>query len=150
MKKKGMYFRETTRQQRRLLFETYESTGSVKLACEKAHVSRQVFYDWKPRFDTEGYVGLEKSLSRAPHHTQKTPEAIAEQVITLKKEHPDYGKRRIAAELMKANNWRPVISPNTVMGILKEHGLYPVSTPSKKKYGLCCADSRKARTNSQH
>ena len=51
MKKKGRYFRETTRQQRILLFETYESTGSVNVACEKAHVSRQVFYDWKPRFD---------------------------------------------------------------------------------------------------
>lgn len=147
MKKKGMYFRETTKQQRIVLFETYESTGSVKLACEKAHVSRQVFYDWKPRFDTDGYVGLEKSLSRAPHNTQKTPEAIAEKVITLKKAHPDYGKRRIAAELMKENHWSPVISPNTVMGILKEHGLYPVSKPSKKKYGLSGAYGRKARTD---
>ena len=132
MKKKGMYFRETTRQQRIVLFETYESTGSVKLACEKAHVSRQVFYDWKPRFDAEGYVGLEKSLSRAPHNPQKTPKAIADKVITLNREHPDYGKRRIADEWMKENNWKPVISPNTVMGILKEHRLYPVSKPSKK------------------
>ena len=135
MKKKGMYFRETTRQQRILLFEMYEFTGSVKLACEKAHVSRQVFYDWKPRFDAEGYGGLEKSLSRAPHTTQKTPKSIAEKVLTLKKEHPEYGKRRIADELMKENNWKPVISPNTVMGILKEHGLYAVSKPPKKKYG---------------
>ncbi len=135
MKKKGLYFRETTRQQRILLFEMYEFTGSVKLACEKAHVSRQVFYDWKPRFDAEGYGGLEKSLSRALHTTQNTPESIAEKVLILKKEHPEYGKRRIADELMKENNWKPVISPNTVMGILKEHGLSAVSKPPKKKYG---------------
>lgn len=134
MKKQGRYFRETTRQQRIVLFETYESTGSVKLACEKAHVSRQVFYDWKPRFDAEGYVGLEKSFSRAPHNPKKTPKAIADNVISLKKKHPEYGKRRIADELMKENNWKPVISPNTVMRILNTHRLSPVSTlPPKRR-----------------
>ena len=86
---------------------------------------------------------MEKSFSRDPHHTQKTPEAIAEKVITLKKEHPEYGKRRIAAELMKENHWRPVISPNTVMGILKEHGLFPVSKPSKKNTVLVVRTAEK-------
>jgi transposase len=132
MKKKGVYFRATTRQQRIVLFETYEASGSVKVACEKAHVSRRVFYDWKPRFDAEGYAGLEKPLSRAPHHSQKTSEAIEAKVIKLKKEHPEYGKRRIAHELAKENNWTPVISYNTVMRILKEHGLHPVAEPLKK------------------
>ena len=132
MKKKGVYFRETTRQQRILLFETYEATGSVTVACEKAYVSRRVFYDWKPRFDADGYAGLEKPLSRVPHHSQKTPDAIAANVITLKQEHPEYGKRRIAHELAKTNNWTPVISYNTVMRILKEHGLHPGAEPLKK------------------
>jgi transposase len=122
----------------------------VKVACEKAHVSRQVFYDWKPRFEADGYGGLEKSFSRAPRKPQKTPATIAEQVIALKQEHPEYGKRRIADELMKANHWRPVISPNTVMRILKEHGLAPVSQASKKKDTRRGTYGRKARTNRQH
>ena len=150
MKKKGVYFRATTRQQRRVLFETYEASGSVKVACEKAHVSRRVFYDWTPRFDAEGYAGLETPLSRAPQHSQKTPKAIEAKVITLKKEHPEYGKRRIAHELAKENNWASVISYNTVMRILKEHGLHPVSEPLKKSLGPHCPHSRKTRANSEH
>jgi len=130
MKQKGRYFRETTWQQRRVLFETSESTGRVKLAGEKAHVSRQVFYDRKPRFDAEGYGGLEKSFSRAPHHP---PKARADTVILLKKEHPESGKRRIADEFMKEKNWPPVISPNTVRGILQKHRRAPVSNPSPKR-----------------
>ena len=145
MKKKGVYFRVTTQQQRILLFETYEATGSVKVACEKAHVSRRVFYDWKPRFDAEGYAGLEKPFSRAPHHSQKIPETIEANVIKLKKEHSEYGKRRIAHELAKENNWTPVISYNTVMRILKAHGLHPVAEPLKKKV----RGSLSARPNNQ-
>lgn len=59
MNQKRTYFPPTTPQQRKLLFETWEETGSVVKACQKAHVGRSTFYYWKPRFETEGYAGLE-------------------------------------------------------------------------------------------
>lgn len=66
MTKKRIHFPLTTAQQRKLLFETWEETGNVTQACRKAHVGRGTFYYWKPRFDEQGYAGLEEFSSRAP------------------------------------------------------------------------------------
>jgi hypothetical protein len=49
---------------------------------------------------------------------------IEQRVISLRREHPDWGKKRIADELAKANNWVPLVSPNTVKRILKDAGLW--------------------------
>jgi len=53
MAKKRIYYGATTRQQRYVLFETWEETGSVTKACRKARVRRQTFYkakenNWEP------------------------------------------------------------------------------------------------------
>lgn len=119
-----IYFRPTTAAQRRLLFETWEATGNVAEACRKARVSRKTFYYWKPRFDEEGYEALAQTESHAPKSPNKTAESIEKQVIDKHHEHRDWGKRRIADELGKENNWIPVISPNTVRRILEDAGLW--------------------------
>ena len=123
MSQKRVHFGFTTPQQRRLLFEVWEETGSVKTACEKAHVSKQTFYYWLPRFEAEGYAGLE-NRSSAPREPHRTPEEIAKRVVEMKDAHPDWGKRRIADELAKANSWVPLVSPNTVRRILRDAGLW--------------------------
>ena len=75
MTTKRTYYRETTPQQRRLLFETWEASGNVTRACRKAHVGRGTFYYWKPRFEEQGYAGLEEFASRAPkEHPRTAPE----------------------------------------------------------------------------
>ncbi len=56
MSQKRTYFPPTTAQQRKLLFEIWETTGNVTEACRQAHVGRGTFYYWKPRFEAEGYV----------------------------------------------------------------------------------------------
>lgn len=120
MSQKRVHFPLTTRQQRRLLFEVWEETGSVTEACRKAHVGRGTFYYWKPRFEKQGYAGLEEFRSRAPRNPRRTAQEIEQRVIEMRREHPDWGKLRIADELAKANNWVGVISPNTVRRILRE------------------------------
>jgi transposase len=132
--KKHIYFRPTTAQQRRLLFETWETTGDVKTACRQAHVCPATFYYWKPRFEAGGYAALEKAASHAPNAPHKTSAEIEQQVIALRQEHPSWGKERIADELAKANNWERVISPNTVRRILiaAGHWSQPPTTPPKK------------------
>ena len=125
MTTKRTYYRETTPQQRKLLFETWKETGNVSQSCRKAHVGRGTFYYWKPRFDELGYAGLEAFASRAPkEHGRTTPEKIEQQVISARREHPEWGKRRIADELAKANNWVPLVSPNTVRRILVDAELW--------------------------
>jgi transposase len=135
MDQKRTYFRPTTAQQRRLLFETWETSGNVSQACRKAHVSRKTFYRWKARFDQDGYAGLERPLSHAPQEPHQTSRAVEQQVIELRHQHPDWGKRRLADELAKANNWVPVVSPNTVRRILQTAGLWAEPERTAKKRG---------------
>jgi len=133
MDKKRTYFRPTTAQQRRLLFETWEATGNVTKACQKARVSRRTFYNWKPRFDQKGYAGLETPESRAPKEPHRKSDEIEKQVVEMRRQNPEWGKRRIADELAKANNWVPVVSPNTVKRILQDAGLWSEPEASAKK-----------------
>ena len=51
----------------------------------------------------------------------------------MKKDHADWGKRRIADEMAKANHWEPIVSPNTVRRILDTAGLWPGSGAGKKE-----------------
>jgi len=85
------YFRPTTAQQRRLLFETREATGRIDEACKKARVSRATFYYWKPRFDESGYDGLKQTESHAPKSPHKTGEEIEKRVTAGHREHPSWG-----------------------------------------------------------
>jgi transposase len=133
MKPKRTYFGFSTPQQRKLLFETWESTGSVTKACEKARVSRGLFYYWKTRFEQHGYAGLEEFESRVAHKLNYKSAEIEQQVIAMRREHPDWGKTRIAQEMAKANNWVPLVSPNTVKRILQDADLWSERPAGRKK-----------------
>lgn len=133
MSQKRVHFPFTTPQQRKLLFEVWEETDSVKEACRRAHVGRGTFYYWKPRFEEQGYAGLEEFANRAPHNPRRTATEIEQRVIKMRREHPGWGKFRIADELAKANNWVRVISPNTVRRILRDDDLWAEEKTRAKK-----------------
>jgi hypothetical protein len=130
---KRIHFPLTTAQQRRLLFETWEATGNVTLACRIAHVGRRTFYYWKPRFDTGGYAALEHFASAIPKQPHRTDPSLEQQVIALRQAHPDWGKVRIAHELAKAHQWQPLVSPNTVKRILRSASLWSAPMAPEKK-----------------
>jgi transposase len=134
MSSKHIHYPDTTPQQRKLLFETWQTGSSVVEACRKAHVGRGTFYRWKPRFEAEGYAGLEEYQKKGPEKGYgRTSAEIEDQVIKLRKLHADWGKHRIADEIAKANNWVPLISPNTVRRILEEAGLWKPEEKRPKK-----------------
>jgi transposase len=133
MNKKQTYFPRTTAQQRRLLFELWEERGERDEACRRAHVSQGTFYKWKPRFEAGGYAALEEPYSRAPREHYQTPPAVAAHVVAMRREHRDWGKRRIADELAKGHNWVPLVSPNTVKRILQDAGLWLEAESVAKK-----------------
>ena len=140
--KKRTHFPRTTFPQRKLLFQTWEATGNIKKACQRAHVCHNTFYRWKPRFLEGGYEALSTFKSHAPKNPRSTSRTVEEQVIALRKAHPKLGKRSIANELTKRNNWTPLVSPNTVQRILKENGLWPQEQKKSPSKG----PSGKART----
>src|SRR6266511_1665768 len=128
-----IHFSLTTAHQRRLLFETWEASGDVDLACRTAHVGRRTFYAWKPRFLAGGYAALSQFASRAPKHTRRTAATVEQQVIEMRQQHPAWGKQRIADELAKTNGWVPLVSPNTVKRILHDASLWPATGTAAKK-----------------
>ena len=136
MTKKHIHFPFTTAQQRKLLFETWEETGNVSQASRKAHVGRGTFYYWKSRFDEQGYAGLEEFRSRVPKEPKRIAQEVEQKVISMRREHPSWGKRRIADKVAKANDWVTLVSPNTVRRILQDADLWgKVEAEGEKKTG---------------
>jgi len=136
MNAKRIYFPPTTPQQRKFLFETWEANHNVTAACRAAHVGRTTFYYWKDRFDTEGYDGLLEYEKKGPEKGYgSVSQEIEGQVLHLHAQHEEWGKHRIANEITKANNWVPLISPNTVRRILEDAGMWE-SAEEQKKTGL--------------
>ncbi|MBN2002504.1 MAG: helix-turn-helix domain-containing protein [Anaerolineae bacterium] len=136
MEKKRTYFPRTTAQQRRLLFEVWEAGGSVAEACNQAHVCERTFFKWKPRFEAGGYAALEEFRSHAPKNPPRKAQEVEEKVMAMRRQHTDWGKKRIADELAKGNNWVPLVSPNTVKRILEDAGLWPEPEATAKKGAL--------------
>ena len=85
---------------------------------------------------------MEHSASRAPRHPVRTAVAVAERVIVLRQQQPDWGKQRLADELAKANTWVPLVSPNTVRRILRDAGLWTGPEAAAQKGGLVARAGR--------
>jgi len=134
MKAKRVYFPPTTAQQRKLLFEIWEQSKNVTAACHKAHVGRATFYYWKPRFEQEGYAGLESyETLGAPKGAGRVAAEVERKVLELRGQNEDWGKHRLANEIAKANNWVPLVSPNTVRRILEDAGMWKAGEKGAKK-----------------
>ena len=119
-----IYYRETTFQQRRQLFEITDQLQNVSEACRQMKVSRTHYYRWKPRYDKDGIDGLRTPKSHAPQNPQTIDPQIEQRIIELKREHPKWGKKRIAQWIWKEHSWEKVVAVNTVRNILRRHGLW--------------------------
>lgn len=136
MKEKRIGYPRTTVSQRKKLFEVWEESQDVEAACREARVSEGTFYNWKPRFEAGGYEALEKFEPAGPTPGSRIPKEVQDKVIELKKAHSNWGRRRIADEIAKANNWGPLVSPSSVRRILRQAGLLPEPENAKKKREL--------------
>lgn len=148
MSKQRIYYPKTTYSQRRVLFQVWEETQSVAEACRQARTSRSTFYYWQARFEQGGYAALKELEKPGPEKGIQVAEEIQEKVVALKKSHPEWGKRRIADELAKANSWVPVISPNAVRRVLVENGLWPEVEQAGKK-SLSTGKPHRVRTRTK-
>jgi len=120
----GIYYRETTFQQRRYLFELVEQIGNISKACRQAKVSREHYYHWKPRYDKDGIERLRHPKSHAVHNPKMIDPQIERRIIELRREHPSWGKKRIAQWIWMEHAWEKVVAINTVKNVLSRHGLW--------------------------
>ena len=120
-----MPWKETSTLEQRKELITRWQAGEETLAelCRQYEISRQTAYTWIQRFERSGESGLEE-LSRAPHQAARAmPEKMAERIVSVRREHPRWGPRKILGYLGRKS---PAVSwpaPSSVGALLKREGL---------------------------
>lgn len=93
--------------------------------CRRYGISRKTGYKWLKRWAESGATGL-ADASRRPHSSPgRTPTEWEERVLTVRRDHPAWGGRKIARYLeqhCEPADQEQVPSPSTVTSILRRHG----------------------------
>jgi transposase-like protein len=120
-----MPWREMDTVSKRLEFVKLASQpgSNIRELCRREQISPKTGYKWLSRYEASG--GDASSLhdhSRKPLHCeQRTPAALEQSVIDLRRQHPSWGGRKIARRL--ADLGRGDLAPSTVTSILHRHRL---------------------------
>ena len=74
--------------------------GNFTRLCERFGISRAKGYKWLERYKRLGPAGLEDARPVARHCPHKTADAIADQVVAMRKDHPHDGPKKLHARLV--------------------------------------------------
>ena len=107
-------------QSRLSVLELAKELGNVAEACRQRGLDRTSFYEWKRRFQTQGFDGLKDLPPIHKSHPQTTPEPVVERIKALALEHPAYGCNRHEATLALEG---VRVSAITIQKILNDNGL---------------------------
>jgi transposase InsO family protein len=111
--------------------DCYRECGNVSLVCRKFGIARKSFYRWRKRYDPWDLTSLE-SLSRCPKRfPRKTPWDIELKVLAVKREHPRWGKEKLALYLKVKQGI--ALSGKTIWRILTRHKLVVRYKTRKRK-----------------
>jgi len=102
------------------VLELAKELGNVAEACRRRGLDRTSFYEWKRRFQTQGFEGLKDLPPIHKSHPQTTPPETMERIKELALEHPAYGCNRIEA-LLALEGRR--VSAITIQKILNDNAL---------------------------
>src|SRR5262245_11457664 len=98
-----MPWREMSPMDQRLRFIGDYRRGEVPFIelCDRYGVSRKTGYKWVARYELTGPRGLE-DVSRRPHTSPTaTPLPVVEQLLGLRRSHPNWGAKKLLAILDK-------------------------------------------------
>lgn len=85
-------------------------------------------------FLCRSYAGLEEYQKEAEKGYSRKSAEIEQRVRWLREQHEGWGKHRIADEIAMANNWVPLVSPNTVRRIVEKANLWKPEEKMQKKF----------------
>lgn len=89
--------------------------------CLRFGVQPRILYKWLDRYRLEGVAGL-SDRSRRPHRSPcGTGAEMEAAVLSVRRENPVWGGRKIAASLERQGLSAP--SPSTITAILRRHGV---------------------------
>jgi transposase InsO family protein len=96
--------------------------SNIRELCRRYKIRPWIGYKWLDRYRAEGESGLEDRSRRPRSSPDRTPRAIEAKVVTLRRQHPSWGGRKLARRLRDLG-MTDVPSPSTVTAILRRHGL---------------------------
>jgi transposase InsO family protein len=102
------------------VLELARELGNVAETCRQRGLDRTGFYEWKRRFQTQGFEGLKDLPPIHKSHPQTTPAAVVERIKALAHAHPSYGCNRLVAMLALEGTR---VSAITIQKILNDSGL---------------------------
>lgn len=106
--------------QRMSVLDLARELGNVAEACRQRGMDRTSFYEWKRRFQTQGFDGLKDLPPIHKSHPQATAPEVVARIRALALEHPAYGCNRIEA-MLSLEGTR--VSAITIQKLLNENGL---------------------------
>jgi transposase InsO family protein len=114
-----------------VLLEPERTGASVTEVCRRHGISRETFYEYRRRYLREGAQGLE-DRSRRPHRSPgRIPAELEVEICSMRRAHPRWGARRIAAELGRKGIEAPAVS--TIHQALVRNHLVAAQPPRRPK-----------------
>jgi transposase InsO family protein len=96
--------------------------ANVRQVCRRFGVSPTLAYKWKARYEALGVEGLADQSRRPRRSPGQTVEAVEEQIVALRREHPVWGGRKLRRRLLDLGH-KYVPSASTITGVLHRHEL---------------------------
>jgi transposase InsO family protein len=112
----------TMSQRREFVMFAQADDANLSALCARYGISRKTGYKWLRRFAVSGVPGLCDRSCRPLHVQRRTPPAMAQALIALRRSHPAWGARKLRRRLQVLGHVA-VPAPSTVHGILQRHGL---------------------------
>jgi hypothetical protein len=103
--------------------EYLSGSWSMKELCESFAISRVTGFKYLNRFRTFGITGLLESPRNPLSCPHKTPEAVEDAIVALRKEHPRYGAEKLSTILLANDPTLALPSIPTINNILTRKGL---------------------------
>ncbi len=119
-----MPWTEETRMSSRRQFVDAVLSGAETISeqCRRFGISRKTGYKWLRRYQARGDAGLEDASRRPRRCRSQTPSKVEARAVSVRKEHPAWGGRKIHA-VLRREACEPLPAPSTITGILRRHGL---------------------------
>lgn len=98
--------------------------GTLSSICTRFGISRQTYYVYHRRFETEGIAGLKRRSTRPHSMPARIPEEIEMEIVRIREEKPWLGARAIRTAMEYADSSRscPLPAVSTIARVLKRNG----------------------------
>jgi transposase len=97
-----------------------EELQNIRLACQRAGISRSHFYEIKEAFERYGAEGLAPRERRKPRMPNQTPPELEQKILEMTERYPSYSYLRIGQQLRLVGIG---VSPSAVRCVWQRHGL---------------------------